>query len=421
MAFMNLKTVAEQLAAQTNQQYAVRQAQQFGHEPYFQTEGPDSEPIVGGTPQPQPTYQPPPDPPLSESGGEAPSGTTQPVGAPITQNTSGPVQTYVPQSTWNTDGYATPQYTANRTGSALSGWDPTKWSDPNHQTPKYVIGGILSNYNTADPSQRSLAIEDILRAYPGTTYDGNDTITMPWGGAPIDIFRGADAGIWAPQYMPIEGEGAPEGVSPLAMQLAGAGSGMTAPSIATGGGIPAPQVSQGGGGAYDVAMQLLQQLQSQGDMDMTGEKERQKELLTQLRADQLQGLEEDMARRGVSGGYYFSKLGDINDSFNSALTGSYRDLDQQAQEQEFQRLLAALGAAQGLAGLDLQGELGRGDLDVRRQGLNVQRDLGFGDLDLRRAQLEQQGSQFNRSFGLSTAEAQQRAQQNYWNTILGLF
>ena len=43
----------------------------------------------------------------------------------------------------NTDGYPMPRITQTPQAGAMPGWDTSKWSDPNHQTPKYVVGRIL--------------------------------------------------------------------------------------------------------------------------------------------------------------------------------------------------------------------------------------------------------------------------------------
>jgi hypothetical protein len=97
-------------------------------------------------------------------------------------------------SSWDTNGYATPGYTAENYGDAPSGWDPQKWSNPNHQSPKYVVGRILQSVgDLKDPNNRNKAIQLIQQAYPGTTFDGKDKITVP-GIGPVDIFTGASAG-----------------------------------------------------------------------------------------------------------------------------------------------------------------------------------------------------------------------------------
>src|SRR5262245_52032940 len=46
---------------------------------------------------------------------------------------------------WDTGGYSKPGYISqNYNQQAVSGYDPAKWGDPLHQTPKYVVGRILS-------------------------------------------------------------------------------------------------------------------------------------------------------------------------------------------------------------------------------------------------------------------------------------
>jgi hypothetical protein len=114
-------------------------------------------------------------------------------------------------SKWNTDGFWKPGYTAQNKGGFLKGWDETKWNDPNHQTPKYVIGGILGeaageNRRLDDPAERAAAEAKILQAYPGSTFNGKDKITLP-DGRVIDIYEGASSGDYIPSYQEIAGEG----------------------------------------------------------------------------------------------------------------------------------------------------------------------------------------------------------------------
>lgn len=124
-----------------------------------------------------------------------PGGTTPPTPpgtTTTTPNTSG----------WNTGGYAVPGFTAtNYNRTAVSGYDPAKWNDPAHQTPKYVVGRILSGYNLNDPTQLQAAMNDIIKAYPGSTWGGRDVITIP-GIGPVDVIRdfGGESGIaWQPE------------------------------------------------------------------------------------------------------------------------------------------------------------------------------------------------------------------------------
>lgn len=87
----------------------------------------------------------------------------------------------------NYDGYAAPGFVPTAKGDAPAGWDATKWADANHQTPKYVIGKILSNYADT-PAGLQAAMADIQRAYPGATMANAQSgkITLPGVGT-IDV------------------------------------------------------------------------------------------------------------------------------------------------------------------------------------------------------------------------------------------
>jgi len=101
----------------------------------------------------------------------------------------------------------------------LPGWDAAKWADPNHQTPKYVVGRIVSQYG-ADDAGFAKAVAEIQKAYPGTTTDGKDKVTIPGVGT-IDIRTEASSGgtgwAWQPLTNPdgssVEQASAPSGSS----------------------------------------------------------------------------------------------------------------------------------------------------------------------------------------------------------------
>ena len=134
--------------------------------------------------------------PPSTTPGAPPAG-PGPVGPPTTD-----------QSKWDTDGYATPSYTAQKFGSAPAGWDATKWANPNHQTPKYVVGRILSSAgDLKNPASRDSAIKQIQQAYPGAQFNGKDKISIDGGKSWVDIFGGASAGVYSPAWMPDEAGG----------------------------------------------------------------------------------------------------------------------------------------------------------------------------------------------------------------------
>lgn len=77
---------------------------------------------------------------------------------------------------------------------ALPGWDQNKWVDPNKHDTKYDVGHILSGYapTTAGLQQ---AWTEILKQFPGATFDGKDTISgLPGTMGPVDVLTGASHG-----------------------------------------------------------------------------------------------------------------------------------------------------------------------------------------------------------------------------------
>jgi len=177
---------------------ALRRDSYYGIDGMMEAEG---DPWGGGYSDETPSWEQPeqtwsnPDPWQEPSGGggttEPTSGWAQPQGTPTE-----PAAPTRDTSSWDTNGYATPGYTATNFGNAPSGWDQTKWTDPNHQSPKYVVGRILYSVgDLKDPANRERAIQQIQQAYPGTTFNGKDRINVP-GIGEVDIFTGASAGIY---------------------------------------------------------------------------------------------------------------------------------------------------------------------------------------------------------------------------------
>jgi len=90
-------------------------------------------------------------------------------------------------------GYARPAYVAPKYAAhPMPGWDRAKWADPNHQTPKYVIGRILSGFKPRTENMDRVVAE-IAKAYPGTRRTGSGDITIPGIGS-TDILQAADVG-----------------------------------------------------------------------------------------------------------------------------------------------------------------------------------------------------------------------------------
>jgi hypothetical protein len=171
---------------------------------------------------------------------EGRQGASAPTGAPSATPVSGP---YTPpdSSGWKTDGYAAPQFTPTATGPAMPGWDQTKFADPNHQTPKYGVGRILQQF---PPTVAGLtqALPQIQKAYPGTTFNGKDKLTIPVGDGrvlTIDALQGASQGGGAWQWIDLDAAAAAAGSAP-------GGTGGLPPE--TGGYQPAPSGAPGAAG-----------------------------------------------------------------------------------------------------------------------------------------------------------------------------
>lgn len=79
-----------------------------------------------------------------------------------------------------------------------AGWNPEKWADESHQTPKYVIGRILAQYPPT-PSGLTDAMSAIEGAYPGVSREGDDTINIPGVGrvdVGLQFANGGNVGWW---------------------------------------------------------------------------------------------------------------------------------------------------------------------------------------------------------------------------------
>jgi len=96
-----------------------------------------------------------------------------------------------------------PQNPLPTQGGAPAGWDPTKWADQSHTTPKYVIGRILQKYPSTPDGLRQ-ALGEIQQAFPGASISGSngDRLTIPGLGT-FDVGRGfAQGGNQGWQWLP---------------------------------------------------------------------------------------------------------------------------------------------------------------------------------------------------------------------------
>jgi hypothetical protein len=75
------------------------------------------------------------------------------------------------------------------------GWNQEKWVNPNHNTPKYVVGRILWRYPPT-PAGLINALPDVQRAIPGTKQVGDDKLDIPGVGlVDVGISFGAGGGV----------------------------------------------------------------------------------------------------------------------------------------------------------------------------------------------------------------------------------
>lgn len=76
--------------------------------------------------------------------------------------------------------------------SCLPGWNPEKWTNLDHQTPKYVVGRVLANYPPT-PAGLQQALGAVQSAMPGTRLVGDDKLDIPNVGL-IDVGKAFKAG-----------------------------------------------------------------------------------------------------------------------------------------------------------------------------------------------------------------------------------
>lgn len=262
-----------------------------------------------------------------------------------------------------------------------AGYDPTKWNDPNHQTPKYVAGRIIAGGGTA---------ADVAQALGGRLVEGS--LDKIWWFDPsigreiiVDVIQGASAGLnnpfWNPHYNYETGfDWSSTGVDtsvpqPGAPSVAGGG--------ATGGGGGGGGIQSfidgifgsggGGGGGGSTSSSTSTSTSGSGLSDRT------------TRADELYELLNDRARQGLN------------------ITGSDPIIRNQTEaysaEQERARRLYLGELAEGGSPYSTGFMGGQQRLTVEEMGSNVsgfQATLLANELTARRAEiqasLEQMGS-----------------------------
>lgn len=90
----------------------------------------------------------------------------------------------------------TPASTEGVAPHAPPGWDEAKWNDPNHNTPKYVVGRILSKYQ-ASPEGLRQALPEIEALFPGSKITGGRGDKIDIAGVGLtDVLRSDNTWQW---------------------------------------------------------------------------------------------------------------------------------------------------------------------------------------------------------------------------------
>jgi len=348
---------------------------------------------------------------------------------------------------WNTGGYATPGYIPDvYNPNAVSGYDPAKWGDPTHQTPKYVVGRILSNYNLNDPTQLQAAMNDIIKAYPGSTWGGRDVITIP-GIGPVDVIRdfGGESGIaWQPEAD--NQPGGAGGMNPLAplgsssALASSAASSSMQPWFQQGMTTPGAPTSGSGSSALDEARRaaLLDLLNRKPPTaaELRNTPENQAYQLQAQRAEERQRAE--LAERaGYEGfadtGFFDTELQGIRQQRAEGEAGFLGQLAVSRMQAQREDLQFAISEAQQAGQFDLAQQLQREqmalDAAIRREQMSSTERMAANDLALReflgkagisldQMRLGEQGRQFDYDLGYrySNLDEQKRQFNMNWAT-----
>ncbi len=98
--------------------------------------------------------------------------------APVTDTPAAPVAAGA--SNVNTGGYTAPAVVTPRTGAPPPGYDASKWADPNHQSPKYAVAGIVQQaIARGDKNLTPDTVSAIAKAYPGATQINGTSMNIP--------------------------------------------------------------------------------------------------------------------------------------------------------------------------------------------------------------------------------------------------
>jgi hypothetical protein len=150
----------------------------------------------------------------------------------------------------------------------------------------------------------------------------------------------------------------------------------------------------------------------------------QQELAAQQARDLQQQFGLNTAARGVSGGVEQTFGRRMGDAQLQQLLSSYRDIDLRVPQANREALLNALGTAQGIShgnrSLQLQGDLGFGDLNLRRDILGEDMRQFNTMAPYQQAQIENAILMSRLGYGLDLSQLQLGGQQGMIEWLSGL-
>lgn len=382
---------------------------------------------------------------------------------------------------WDVDSYGAPKYIAESFGDAPAGYDPSKWADPTHQTPKYVWGRIAEEARASGADNwEQIAIDNFIKAYPGTQQISGDAFMTPWGES-IDPFRdfggesgtqwmvrgddggggsGFDLSSLLSQFAPMgaagasAASGAAQSVGSDVDPFAAIGGGVR---LADGGWVPkdhplasgpkwqggattttsggttttGPQAPQGGmQSLYDTIGRLLGQGAGLNDDILNRRVESARETLERQRNAELDTMQGQLSARGLLGqGAEVEGTGRVNERIADMFGGQVRDIYADESARSDERLLRTMSIAAGLSADDADRlvdwfnaqtgrDVGMGQIAADRERTGVQRELGLGDLGQRAADL---ALRRDLGFGdLGLREYETGLDYNKWQNEFGL-
>lgn len=278
----------------------------------------------------------------------------------------------------------------NYSSTAPAGWDQTKWANPEHQTAKYAVGRILSQY-TPSPEGLQSALAEIQALFPGTQILGTDGLYIPGvgtidvGGNFNDATQGNENWWWGAE---LDANGNPYPDAGGAGGAAG-GAGAGASGLSGGAGGTGSGSMQTG---YDGLVQQLQQFINQSPVDVSTNPA-YRGAIDAYNAQQQRGAEstrnaiaERMAASGqTNSGAYDAQLLKAEQQADLNKASFAGDLGYRALESQRDDILQALQIGAGLM--------------TAEQEMALREKLGMINAELSQQQIWNQNNQYNQGLG----------------------